>query len=201
MKRVILYWCILLGSLLGAGCNTDVELCYDEHPHRTLLDFQFSWKEEDFSEKPDSMHVVAIRMSNTIRYDFRVTSHPTGNTGVLLSPDSERDEEASDTISGAVNDKLWVRSGPYQFIAYTSSKDLILESPQPGSSQGDENTVIDLKFRYSPCTLSECLSHVGLSSWEDYNPYSGYIKNGNAIMYLGKVYYQTFPFHASSDSS
>lgn len=201
MKRVILYWCILLGSLLGAGCNTDVELCYDEHPHRTLLDFQFSWKEEDFSEKPDSMHVVAIRMSNTIRYDFRVTSHPTGNTGVLLSPDSERDEEASDTVSGAVNDKLWVRSGPYQFIAYTSSKDLILEPSKPGNSQGDQNMVIGLKFRYASTTLNDYLSHISLASWDDYNPYSGYIKNGNAIIYQGNVNYQTIPVHASTDTS
>lgn len=193
MKRVILYWCILLGSLLGAGCNTDVELCYDEHPHRTLLDFQFSWKEEDLSDKPDSMNIVAIRISNTIRYDFRVTSHPTGNTGVLLSPE----EEKSDTLSGVANDKLWVRSGAYQFITYSNLKSLSLDEEQTGNS----SSLINLNFRYNPVSLAECLKDISLSAWDDYNPYSGYIKDGEALIYHGIVNYQTIPIHASTDTT
>lgn len=206
MKRIILYWYILLGSLLGAGCNTDVELCYDEHPHRTLLDFQFSWKEEDLSEKPDSMHIVAIRLSNTIRYDFRVTSYPTGNTGVLLSPDEEREsDDVSDALPETENNKLWVRSGAYQFIAYSNLKSLSLDEEQTGGKNGGQignsTSVIDLNFRYNPISLQECLKYVSLPSWDNYNPYSDYIKGTDALIYHGIVNYQTIPIHASTDTT
>ena len=90
MKRVFLYWCVLLSGLLWTGCSTDVEICYDVHPHRTLLDFRFLWDEKDTLLKPKSMHVVAIRLSNSIRYDYRVTSHNSSNKGILLSPKAEQ---------------------------------------------------------------------------------------------------------------
>lgn len=80
-------------GLLGA-CSTEVDLCYGDHPHRSLLDIRFDWAANDVDICPDSMYVVAFRPVNQLKYGFRVTSAPEPATnqteGVLLFPEAER---------------------------------------------------------------------------------------------------------------
>lgn len=205
MKRVLLYWCVLLSCVLFVGCSTDVELCYDVHPHRTLLDFQFQWNEKDAMKKPDSMHVVAIRLVNSIRYDYRVTSHESNNTGVLLYP---AEEQVKDTLFDElgnvtdVQDRIWARSGDYQFIAFDSKQYLQTNSGLEDLESGEGGSLYDgLTFSYKTLSLEDCLKHVGLPVWQDFNTYSNYILNDKSSIYYGTVARQTIPMHQSTDNS
>ena len=161
MKQFILYWCTLFIAFLWAGCSTDVEICYDTHPHRTLLDFCFFWDEKDVSKKTDSMHVVGIRLSNSIRYDYRVTSHKNSNRGVLLFPEAE---QISDTIydgAGNVvdipNNRIWARSGDYQFVTFSSNESLQVSDREETEETDVNNALTDLTFTYRPLSLNQCL--------------------------------------------
>jgi hypothetical protein len=63
MNRAYIYiigvWALLL--LVMAGCkNANLDLCYDEHPHRGQLIVEYDWTGLDY-EKPDSMVVMAVR--------------------------------------------------------------------------------------------------------------------------------------------
>lgn len=203
MKRVFLYWCVLLSALWWSGCNTDVELCRDVHPHRTLLDFQFVWDDKDFPNKPDSMHVVAIRLSNSIRYDYRITSHDTDNSGVLLYPVGE---QVGDTVFDEqgnilqINNRIWARSGDYQFVAFSSHEALSVEDKEETENTETNNALTDLTFTYKPLTLEQCLKKMRLSSWQDYNPYAKYVLNEGAPIFYSVVDYFSVPIRHSTDT-
>ena len=205
MKQFILYWCTLFIAFLWAGCSTDVEICYDTHPHRTLLDFRFLWDEKDTLLKPKSMHVVAIRLSNSIRYDYRVTSHNSSNKGILLSPKAEQvrdtlyDEEGN--ALDIPNDKIWARSGDYQFVTFSSNDSLQVSDKEETEGTEADNALTDLTFTYKPLSLSQCLERIGLDNWQDYNPYAKYILKEGASIYYDVVNYLTVPIRHSSDTS
>ncbi len=89
-------WLIyIIGVGLLSACTTEVDLCYGDHPHRSLLDIRFNWG--DYAQvRPDSMYIVAIRPVNRLKYGFLVSSVPDVTTkkieGQLLFPLSERIE-------------------------------------------------------------------------------------------------------------
>lgn len=209
MKRRVLNqyggWLLLLTVLLG-GCNTDVELCRDIHPHRTLLDFRYVWDEEDEAHKPDSMYVVAIRLSRTIRYNFRVSSKPEGNQGLLLFPQEEQKFDSIDNGGVLVPDfsksRLWLRSGDYEFFSFSSLPHLQVGGMQTEGSAAD--TPLEWNnflFTYKPIPLAQCLETLSLPSWQNYNDYSDYILSESSGIYLGKVDYQTIPLRKSHDNT
>ena len=63
MKRAYIYiiavWVLLLLTLVGCK-NANLDLCYDDHPHRGQLIVEYDWTGLEY-EKPDSMIVMAIR--------------------------------------------------------------------------------------------------------------------------------------------
>lgn len=92
MKNKRIGW-LLIGVVLLSACTTEVDLCYGDHPHRSLLDIRFNWNSAYQEVRPDSMYVVAFRPLNQLKYGFLVSAVPDAVTnkveGQLLFPLSE----------------------------------------------------------------------------------------------------------------
>lgn len=120
---------LLTAALWALAACTDVEFCYDDHPHRSDLDIGFDWDQHYADNHPDSMHVVAERPVNYLRFEYLITANANNNKGLLLSPQSEREwltvsDADGNTIStqylppGMQQTRLWLHAGEYNFTVY-----------------------------------------------------------------------------------
>lgn len=161
------------------SCNTDVDLCYYEHPHRTLIDFRFKWS-DDFAELsiPDSMNVIAFRPINTFKYGFIVSSRDKNNDGILVFPVEERKDIVNTSNSNesviTSNNYIWMRPGKYDVITYNGNSSAF------ENIQKDEfNELVDLEkliIKYKVYDrLTEHPHFEKYKNWVDRNPYSSYV--------------------------
>ncbi|MCM1108664.1 MAG: DUF5119 domain-containing protein [Clostridium sp.] len=92
MRRLIMKWMLLLVSImLVQACNTEVELCHSDHPHRATLDVHFDWGQwKDAGKHPDRMYVLAHRIVNSYKYIFSTEAKASGNRGSMLFPLEEQ---------------------------------------------------------------------------------------------------------------
>ncbi len=179
---------MLAGGLLAA-C-TEVDLCYAPHPHRAYLDFRYHWPEEYAGLRPDSMGVVAVRPVNLFRYEYRTTALEEGNTGVMLSPGSER-QPLADAAGPTGNDALWARSGEYNFAAFAWDAATLDEETELQDAAGDPTdmgsglTPLYLSYRHYPVDAPEITGYFG--EWRDYNAYSDYISGVGMPVYFARA--------------
>ncbi len=107
MKKIYMI-CLLFCSVLVA-C-TEVDLCYEEHPHSSFVSFNYDWNNmsKNESELIDSMTVVCNRVINSRRQTLGLeTAENTGKYDIL-----------PDTLSEAENSNIsefGLPSGEYKF--------------------------------------------------------------------------------------
>ena len=171
-------------------CATEVDLCYGEHPHRSLVNFQFAWAEEYERNQPDSMLVVADRPINTYRYAFRTTSKAGNNKGCLLFPIEEKTQDSvshdnSTTLVGAAtfkNDIIRMRSGDYQLVTFNGNSEVFhfmgLDDFQKNNYIGIKD--LSLSYKSYPRTDSALIDY---ASWTDYNPYADFVMSNAVPIY------------------
>ncbi len=198
-------WIICFGACLFLTACLDVELCYnDRHPHRTALDFRYIWDEEYKIFRTDSMRVVAIRPSNLLRYEFRVTSAERGNKGVMLAPLSERQAENGETKPVSVNDCLCIRSGNYKFVTYTSDTRLVNDGfgIEPiGSGEDMATDFSDICVSYKPVKVDDPQLTARFGSWKTYNIYTDYVSGLVRPIFFDHVDYLDVPVVQEADDS
>ena len=187
----------MAGVMLAAGllsACTEVDLCYAPHPHRAYLDFRYHWPEEYADSHPDSMRVMAMRPVNYLLYEYRTTALERDNTGVLLSPDSER-ETLKDETGSTGNDALWARSGEYKFSAYAWNEMLLDDGLADGEDSQIDTIVgqnpIYLSYRHYPVDAPQVTGYYG--EWRDYNAYTDYIAGLDMPIFFAQADYVELP--------
>lgn len=167
---------------LSMACNPDVELCYDGHPHRSYIDFEYDWEplkeetkrrgEPDF-DVPDSMRVIAFRRVNTLKYKMLVSARSKNNAGRILLPTYE----IHPTSNG--NTALWLRNGDYELVTYSGVPNVVYDEVDDFfTAKGMD--LNDTKLRYQMAQYVDELIRTNpkmsrYRGWVDYNPYSGYL--------------------------
>lgn len=191
---------MLVGGLLPA-C-TEVDLCYAPHPHRAYLDFRYHWPEEFDDMRPDSMGVVGVRPINLLRYEYRTTALEEGNTGVMLSPESER-QPLTDAAGPTGNDALWARSGEYNFAAFAWDAAMLTEETElldhagELTDMGSGLTPLYLSYRHYPVDSPEITDYFG--EWRDYNAYSDYISGVGMPVFFAQIHRVEVPVADSAN--
>lgn len=178
--HIYLYVVAILLAVIA--CSPDVELCYDDHPHRSHIDFVYDWQEADV--RPDSMRVIAYRRVNTLKYMMMVTARNEGNTGHILFPQEEIDETSRDAEG---NTSLWLRNGRYEMLTYNGVPSTVDEElfDVLQTNETDPDSIM-LKYKlYQNVDQTPLLAEY--VRWVDSNPYSGYIVNSAAPIYMGKT--------------
>lgn len=179
-KRLYTYYhiAILALTICLAGCNTDVEICYDVHPLRAYIDFQYNW--EGYAKIPDSMRVIAYRRINALKYQMMTTTRPSNNVGYVIYPSEEIGENK------AGNTPLWLRGGEYELLAFSGIPDILSDETYAFFNNDlDELDSIRLKYKfYQYPTDTPLLSEY--EDWIDSNPYSGYIADSEEPIYIAK---------------
>ena len=181
---------ILISMLvLFIACSPDVQLCYDEHPHRAYIDFYYDWsKTADFEERdgtvhPDSMRVIAYRRVNTLKYLMMTTAKESGNTGYIILPGNEVfpiEERENETC-------LWLHNGEYEMMTYNGTSDILEEKPRSFFQTNEmESDSIIVKYKMYPYVDRTPLL-ARYIRWVDSNPYSGFIISGNEPLYCAKT--------------
>lgn len=184
-----LQYILMVFVALFMACNPDVELCYDEHPHRSYIDFYYDWSKAVEYEKgeatvhPDSMRVIAYRRINTLKYMMMTTAKASGNTGHILLPEHEVfpiEEKENES-------RLWLRNGVYEMLAFNGTPDIVEEQPRDFFQTNElEADSIILKYKmYQYVDRTPLLARY--IRWVDSNPYSGFIVSGDAPLYSSKM--------------
>ena len=169
-----------VGFVLSACQSTDVELCRDEHPHRSDVNFTF-----DFSgnlEKPDTMTVFAIRNLNLLRYYMLVDVKADGkqpSTGNILAVTPEKFHEPAEIIEGTTNHRLTLHTGDYDLLAFSGNPEYY-ETNLEQVLRGTVDYVDSLRvFYHSYRNTNDHDSLKKFVKWESENTYSDFIIGGD----------------------
>lgn len=182
MRRIKHLFILLAIACCATSCNEYVELCYTDHPHRAIIDFQYNWG-KDIVNIPDSMKVLAYRRINNLRYTMSTTAKEKNNTGRIISPIEEIDSAGMDG-----NSKLWLRNGKYEMFAFNEGSDeLISQLPSDYNlsyTMPDEIIMAYKSYKY--IDQNERLARY--MSWVDANTYSEFVLNGESPIYYAQTY-------------
>lgn len=177
MKRNSVALILLVAALFISSCNEFVELCHTDHPHRAYVDFQYDW-DKSYTRIPDSMHVLAYRRINDLRYLMNTTTKERDNTGVMLAP---AEEIVPDGMDG--NTKLWLRSGKYEMLAFNELPGVITNQ-RPADYYLAYSLPDDIVLAYKPYKYIDQTKQLArYMSWIDANTYSEFVLNGDMPIY------------------
>lgn len=179
-KRLFTYYniIVLAVTMCLVGCNSDVKLCYDVHPLRAYIDFQYNW--EGHTNLPDSMRVIAYRRINSLKYQMMTTARPSNNVGYVIYPF----EEIGENKGG--NTPLWLRGGEYELLAFSGIPDILTDETYAFFNNDIDNLdSLKLKYKlYQYTTDTPLLAEY--VDWVDSNPYSGFIADSEEPIYIAK---------------
>lgn len=207
MKNRMSTFALTVMTGLFAAC-TEVELCYDAHPHRSYLDFRFNWKEEYKDNHAESMKVVAVRPVNIYRYEFEVSANESDNKGRMVTPEDEAEEVRKlmlngslSPLPGGIGSNLWVRSGEYNFATFAWDSDKFSEEDSPfrnPDSESEEQEDLGSGFSsiplsYREFSLDDPRVKGRYGDWIDYNPYAKYISSSPIPIYYAFVNHVNVP--------
>lgn len=171
--RNSIYILFIMCSVLAlcSSCNVDVELEKNEHPHRSVVQFQYDWRNN--SPIPDSMYVIAYRVVNRYEYRYVTGAKATGNGCRLVLP-----AEEFEGISGKT---AKLRAGEYEITAFNLYKE---GNAEPFFDPASSKDSVYMSYPIvSKITDSPLLSRY--TNWIDSNPYSGFLICEEKPMYAG----------------
>lgn len=173
---------IALLLTLCMACDTDVELCYSSHPHRSYIDFEYDWEplQEETARRgepafdvPDSMRVIAYRRVNTLKYKMLVSARRKNNGGHIILPEYE----IHPTSNG--NTALWLRNGDYELVTYSGVPNVVYDEVDDFfTAKGMDLSDTKLRYQIAPQVDELIRTNPKMSryrGWVDHNPYSGYL--------------------------
>lgn len=184
---------MVIFTLTFWACNTEVDICRYEHPHRTFIDFRFVWNDA-FSEEsiPDSMNVIAFRPINTYKYGFIVSSKTENNGGILVFPMDERENKRNENTSslnvGEFSESyIWMRPGMYDVITYNGNSSAFENIANSEFNELTDLEKLSIKYKVYD-NLTEHPHFEKYKNWVDRNPYSSYV-----LSEVEPIYYSVLP--------
>ena len=162
MMKKYIYILLSFAITLISACNTEVDLCYSEHPHHTETKIAFDWQVlGDSLAQPDSMMVFADRIVN--KWKCGMTASSSNDTAsyairqgeykmmVLNRCDSTYNYETLDSVANSDSTRWNLDKMALNYVAY--SKD------------------------------SKPIKKV-LQSWTDYNVYASFAQNSSKQVFV-----------------
>ena len=165
--------------MLAACHSTDVELCYDEHPHRSEIAFTFDI--QGAHDNLDTMAIFAIRNLNLLRYYMLVDIKPDGtpSSGKMVAPEPFR--EPFDPEDANSDHKLTLHTGDYDLLAFSGNTgyyDNNLQQVLTGTV--DDIDSLCITYHSYPSTSGHPILQ-RFSYWRSENTYSDYIIGGDIL--------------------
>jgi hypothetical protein len=185
MKRSgILFFLSAILLVLVACQSSEVELCHQsEHPHRSTVQFQYTWKNVLPTFIPKQMLVLCYRVINMQKTGLSLDA--INGTGYFVEP-SPTGLPTFDPVSAKMS-SFRIPQGTYKFITFNMENGELLHTSIREFFETPDMDKSEMLVRYKTYRKEDPTLTFRIPSWTDYNYYSYYLQYTTAGVFFDTI--------------